>query len=89
MSEETKLSSRARKKLSQQGSSPTGARSESVGSEVTKKDDAIANLEIPTGDSDLKVREGPNPFVDAVAKKIRNLNKRRVLCFPIFFGADG
>jgi hypothetical protein len=84
MSEETKLSNRARKKLERQGQSPATARSESGASDAPKKDDAIANLDVPTGDSDFKPREGPSPFIDVVSKKIRNLNKRRVCFSPPF-----
>lgn len=75
---EPKLSNRARKKLQRQGESPAGARSESGASDVPKKDDVIATLDIPAGDSVFKPREGPSPYIDVVQKKTRNLTKRRV-----------
>lgn len=75
---EPKLSNRARKKLQKQGESPAGARSESGASDVPKKDDVIATFDTPSGDSIFKPREGPNPYIDVVQKKIRNLTKRRV-----------
>jgi len=81
---EPKQSNRARKKAERQRQSSAGARSESGASDVARKEDAITNLDVPTGDSESKPREGPNPFVDALSKKVRNLTKRRVCYFPYF-----
>jgi hypothetical protein len=71
------LSKRARKKQArepQHNASP----SESVASDAAKKDDPTTLAQAAL-DPEYKPREGTNPFIDVVQKKVRNLTKRRVL----------
>jgi hypothetical protein len=72
---ETTLSKRARKKQTREAQAPGGPRSESVSSDAKKDDPSIAS-EL---DTEIKLREGINPFIDVVQKKVRNLTKRRVI----------
>lgn len=74
---ETTLSKRARKKQAREAGQG-GARSESVASEA-KKDDPSTTMVQAAIDGDFKPRDGTNPFVEVVQKKVRNLNKRRVI----------
>jgi hypothetical protein len=89
------LSKRARKKQAQM--SQSGTRSESVGSDTIRKDHpatSTASSPAPELDGELKPREGSNPFIEVVQKKIRNLTKRKVIGLFLFlyylenFGAD-
>jgi hypothetical protein len=80
MSEAT-LSKRARKKQSREVSQ-SAPRSESVASEAAKKDDSATTMVQASIDSDFKPRDGTNPFVDIVQKKVRNLTKRKVRIHP-------
>jgi len=79
------LSKRARKKQAQARDaqmSQSGTRSESVGSDTIRKDHpatSTASSPAPEIDGDLKSREGSNPFIEVVQKKVRNLTKRRVI----------
>lgn len=72
---ETTLSKRARKKQVREAQ---GTRSESVASDAKKEDPSTAST--PTElDPEVKLREGPNPFIEVVQKKVRNLTKRKVI----------
>jgi hypothetical protein len=74
---ETTLSKRARKKQSREAGQ-SAPRSESVASDAAKKDDTTTLVQAAI-DSDFKPREGTNPFIDVVQKKVRNLTKRKVI----------
>jgi hypothetical protein len=78
---ETTLSKRARKKQARE-TGQGAPRSESVASEAAKKDDPTTTMAQAAIDGDFKPRDGTNPFVDVVQKKVRNLTKRRVI-YPI------
>jgi hypothetical protein len=79
MSTEATLSKRARKKLARETPS-SGARSESVSSDIAAKKDESRVATPGAGDEDgeLKLRDGTSPFIEVVQKKIRNLSKRKV-----------
>jgi hypothetical protein len=74
---ETTLSKRARKKQTREAGQ-NGPRSESVASDAATKEDTTTLVQAAI-DSDFKPRDGTNPFIDVVQKKVRNLTKRRVL----------
>jgi hypothetical protein len=83
------LSKRARKKQAQARESQmsqSGTRSESVGSDTARKDHPTTSSTTspaPELDGEFKLRDGINPFVEVVQKKVRNLTKRRVFAPPI------
>ena len=83
MSAEPTLSRRARKKLAREvtGQTQVQASSESVTSDTTKKDDLLATSTLPDSDGEFKLRDGLNPFIDVLQKKVRNLTKRKVRLF--------
>lgn len=92
MSGEPTLSRRARKKLAREvtGQTQVPASSESVTSDTTKKDDLLATSTLPESDGELKIRDGLNPFIDILQKKVRNLSKRRVCLFhPMWMTLSG
>jgi hypothetical protein len=70
------LSKRARKKQARE-TQPQASRSESVTSDAAKRDDPTTLAQAAL-DPDYKPKEGANPFIDVVQKKVRNLTKRRV-----------
>lgn len=72
---ETTLSKRARKK---QARAQGGSLSESVASDARKDNPSTASSTAEL-DAETKLREGINPFIDVVQKKVRNLTKRRVI----------
>ena len=83
---EAPLSKRARKKQAQASRdaqmSQTGTLSESVASDSIRKDHPpTSTTSSPTSelDGEFKAREGGNPFIEVVQKKVRNLTKRRVI----------
>jgi hypothetical protein len=82
MSEAT-LSKRARKKQTRDAGQ-SAPRSESVASEAAKKDDPTTTMVQAAIDSGFRPRDGTNPFVDVVQKKVRNLTKRRVRSPPFY-----
>ena len=73
MSSEVALSKRARKKLAKDNTSPGTTREESPAPAKVATPPAVDD------DGEFKLRDGVNPFVDVIQKKIRNLNKRKVL----------
>jgi len=73
MSGEVALSKRARKKLAKENVSSSTPREESPASAKVATPPAVDD------DGEFKLRDGANPFIDVVQKKIRNLNKRKVL----------
>ena len=77
-------SKRALKKQAQEaaGQGQSSARSDSVHSDTAKKSHNGGTTPLES-DADFKLRDGANPFIDVVQKKIRNLTKRKVL-FPIY-----
>lgn len=79
---ESILSKRARKKQAREAGQ-SAPRSESVASEAAKKDDPSTTMVQAAIDGDFKPRDGTNPFVDVVQKKVRNLSKRKVLFLQI------
>ena len=84
MSEST-LSKRARKKQAREAApqGQTSTRSDSIASDTAKKDYPSATSTPPDLDGEFKLREGVNPFVDVLQKKVRNLTKRRVLSIAL------
>ena len=70
---EPALSKRARKK---QGRTVQGQDSALSDSPISENLPAISTT--PDLDADFKPREGVNPFIEVVQKKVRNLTKRRV-----------
>jgi len=73
------LSNRERKRRAREvAQNAPAARSESTGSDTTKKEERPSSTLPIEPDSEMKVREGVNPFVEVVQKKIRNLTKRKV-----------
>jgi hypothetical protein len=83
MSEAT-VSQRSHKKQTRDAGQ-RAPRSESVASEAAKKDDPSTTMVQAAIDSGFRPRDGANPFVDVVQKKVRNLTKRRVRS-PPFIG---
>jgi hypothetical protein len=75
---EPALSKRARKKQAREAQAQSGPHSDSVINDPAKKDDPSATPTLPELDTEFKTREGINPFIDVVQKKVRNLTKRRV-----------
>ena len=78
---EPALSNRARKKKLREGKAQGTARSQSIDSDAAKKDEPSPTATPLEGEPDLKGREGVNPFVDVLQKKVRNLSKRKVRNF--------
>ena len=82
------LSKRARKKQAQAREaqmSQSGTRSESVGSDTIRKDHpntSTTSSPAPELDGEFKLREGNNPYIEVVQKKVRNLTKRKVNLGP-------
>jgi hypothetical protein len=72
------LSNRARKKKLREGKAQDATRSQSIGSDLARKEPSPTATPLE-GEADLKLRDGVGPFVDVVQKKIRNLSKRKVL----------
>ena len=77
------LSKRARKKQARDAQmSPSGTLSELVASDTIKKDHPTPSTPSPPTpelEGEFKLREGNNPFVEVVQKKVRNLTKRKVI----------
>jgi hypothetical protein len=86
------LSKRARKKQAQAREtqmSQSGTRSESVGSDTIRKDHPnTSTTSSPASefDGEFKLRDGNNPYIEVVQKKIRNLTKRKVKLCPFHSG---
>ena len=79
---EPALSNRARKKQARESQTEV-SRSESVTSDAAKRDEPTTLAQAAL-DPDYKPREGANPFIDVVQKKVRNLTKRKVLLHLIY-----
>jgi hypothetical protein len=76
MSEAT-ISKRARKKQARETQGQGSTRSDSVASEIGNP---LTTSSSPDIDGEFKPRDGPNPFIEVVQKKVRNLTKRKVYC---------
>jgi hypothetical protein len=74
---ETTLSKRARKKQAREAQAQGDPRSESASD--AKKDGPPTPSSPAELDPEIRLREGINPFIDVVQKKVRNLTKRKVI----------
>ena len=81
---EATLSKRARKKQAREAAQ-TGSAPHPESSDTAKKNEPSTPSTPPDLDIDFKLRDGVNPFIDVLQKRVRNLTKRRVSFNTLFF----